>query len=62
LTLHRTSDNTTIVANNAFTFVTPVPAIPSPLGNEGDYYVDLADPGAPIFYGPKTDGDWGEPT
>ncbi|MET9222328.1 hypothetical protein ABZX65_26680 [Streptomyces sp. NPDC003300] len=29
------------------------------LGNDGDYYIDGANPSAPVFYGPKTSGAWG---
>jgi hypothetical protein len=59
--VHRLSDAQEVTLDDEFTYVTPTAYIPSPLGRDDDYYSDMTDPHAPIIYGPRTDGDWGDP-
>jgi hypothetical protein len=34
-------------------------ALPGP---DGGFFMDVTDPAAPVLYGPKTDGEWGDGT
>ena len=47
----------TIIGTYEFPEPTEAVAIPGP---DGAYYADLTDLGSPVFYGPKTAGNWGE--
>jgi hypothetical protein len=50
-------DGVTIIEPYEFPAPSEAVAIPGP---DGAYYTDLTDLSTPVFYGPKTDGDWGE--